>query len=70
MGYSLRVDGWRYTEWAHFDGAIVHGIFLFFHRNNLLSQIHNFVVSGAANGGKGAVDFSKPLYGVELYDHR
>lgn len=21
MGYSLRVDGWRYTEWATWDGA-------------------------------------------------
>eukprot|EP00662_Eupelagonemidae_sp_cell21_P006166 gene6166-33957_t len=44
MGYSLRVEGWRYTEWAAFDGS--------------------------ADGGKGRVDWSKPLHGVELYDHR
>ncbi|GMH71428.1 hypothetical protein TL16_g05649 [Triparma laevis f. inornata] len=43
MGYSLRVEGWRYTEWASFDGT--------------------------ANGGKGKVDWTAPLYGVELYDH-
>eukprot|EP00937_MAST-01D_sp_MAST-1D-sp2_P002297 g2297.t1 len=44
MGYSLRVPGWRYTEWASFDGA--------------------------ADGGKGRVDWAAPLHGVELYDHR
>ncbi|GMI33453.1 hypothetical protein TeGR_g4650, partial [Tetraparma gracilis] len=25
MGYSLRVEGWRYTEWATFDGAAAGG---------------------------------------------
>jgi len=44
MGYSLRVEGWRYTEWASFNGT--------------------------ACGGGGQVDWAKPLYGVELYDHR
>lgn len=44
MGYSLRVDQWRYTEWAVFDGA--------------------------AAGGAGRVDWTQPLHGVELYDHR
>ena len=43
MGYSLRVPGWRYTEWASYDGT--------------------------ANGGKGKVNWSAPLHGVELYDH-
>ena len=25
MGYSLRIDGWRYTEWAAYDGTFAGG---------------------------------------------
>ena len=27
IGYSMRTARYRYTEWLHFDGAILHGDF-------------------------------------------
>ena len=27
IGYSVRNERWRYTEWLHFDGTLLHGDF-------------------------------------------
>lgn len=40
MGYTVRTDGWRYTEWFHFNGAICEPTFAASHGVELYDHTH------------------------------